>query len=82
MKTVNYDDANKDSKNKGGDTNYYDLPTGAKNIQDLIEYKDMNFSLGNILKATYRIGNCDHSDKIRDLNKIIWFAKREIDRIK
>ena len=37
---------------------------------------------GNIFKAVYRLGNCTHSDAIRDLNKIIWFVEREIKRIK
>ena len=67
-----------DSTNKGGSTSYYELPKNARELQDLIEFKDMGFSLGNILKATYRLGNCDHSDRIRDLNKIIWFANREL----
>lgn len=60
----------------------YGLPQEAKELQDLIEYRDMNFALGNIFKAVYRMGSCSHSDKVRDLNKIIWFAKRELERIK
>ena len=73
----------KDSKpiNNGGDTAYYDLPNNAKVLQDLIEYKNMNFSIGNIFKACYRIGECEHSDLTRELNKILWFAKRELSRV-
>ena len=66
--------------NNGGDTAYYDLPNNAKVLQDLIEYKNMNFSIGNIFKACYRVGECEHSDLTRELNKIIWFAKRELSR--
>jgi hypothetical protein len=73
------EDSKPQSVDNGGSTSYYALPKGAKDIQDLIEYKDMNFSLGNILKACYRLGNCDHSDRVRDLNKIIWFAERELE---
>jgi len=69
-------------KNNGGSTDYYKLPSGATELQDLIEYKNMGFSVGNIMKSAYRLGECDHSDKIRDLNKIIWFAKRELSRLK
>lgn len=68
--------------NSGGDTDYYLIPKNAEMVQDLIEYKDMNFAQGNILKAIYRLGNCKHSDAIRDLEKIIWFANRELKRIK
>jgi len=57
-----------------------DIPQGCKEIQDLIEYYDMNFALGNIFKACYRIGHCNHSSKERDLNKCIWFATRELRR--
>jgi len=59
----------------------YALPPGAKELQDLIEYRQMNFAVGNILKAAYRLGNCPHSDAARDLRKIIWFANRELARI-
>lgn len=60
----------------------YGLPENCKELQDLIEYREMNFALGNIFKAVYRMGSCSHSDKVRDLNKIIWFANRELERIK
>jgi hypothetical protein len=61
----------------GGSTpKQYGLPPGATELQDLIEYRQMPFSLGNIFKACYRMGVCDHSDNIRDINKIIWFAER------
>jgi len=68
--------------NGGSTPKQYGLPEGAKELQDLIEHREMNFALGNIFKAVYRLGNCDHSDDIRDLNKIIWFAQRELDRRK
>jgi len=68
------------SKNNGGSTDYYKLPAGATELQDLIEYKDMSFSVGNIFKSCYRLGNCEHSDRVRDLNKIIWFAQRELNK--
>lgn len=69
-------------ENNGGSTNYYKVPEGAKDLQDLIEHKNMNFALGNIFKAVYRLGECEHSEVERDLNKIIWFAERELKRLK
>tara|TARA_R100000781_G_scaffold15532_3_gene12860 strand:+ start:6516 stop:6752 length:237 start_codon:yes stop_codon:yes gene_type:complete len=62
-------------------TSYYELPEQAYELMDLIEYKNMNFSRGNIFKACYRLGEKQGSDALYDLNKIIWFAEREIDRI-
>ena len=70
------------SDNNGGSTDYYKLPENAIDLQDLIEYKALNFAQGNILKAIYRANNSTHSSYERDLNKIIWFAQRELERIK
>lgn len=69
------------AENNGGSTNYYQLPAGATELGDLIEYKKMNFNRGNIFKATYRLGEKDAATEIYDLNKIIYFAQREIKRI-
>ena len=71
-----------DNEKQGGDTpNQYALPEGATVLQDLIEYRDMNFATGNIFKAAYRLGVCGHADRASDLRKIIWFARRELLRI-
>jgi len=64
----------------GSNPDKYGLPEGAKDLQDLVEYREMNFAVGNIFKAAYRLGVCDHSDRKRDLEKIMWFAQRELDR--
>lgn len=71
------------SLNNGGSTNYYQLPPNAKEMQDLIEYRQMNFSQGNMFKAMYRANAPDntHSSYERDLHKIIWYAERELNRI-
>jgi len=69
------------NKNDGGRADYYDLPEGATVLQDLIEAKGMNFAIGNIFKAAYRLGaDSSLSSPIRDLKKIVWFAEREIAR--
>lgn len=68
-------------KSDGSSTNYYDLPPDAKDLQDLIEFKNMNFAIANIFKAAYRLGEKEGTDLQYDLNKIIFFAQRELKRI-
>ena len=69
-------------KSTGWSSEYYELPEGATELQDLIEHREMNFAIGNIFKAAYRLGNKEGSSKEYDLNKIIWFAQRELNRVK
>jgi hypothetical protein len=65
----------------GGSTpKQYGIPNGAKELQDLIEYRNMNFSMGNIFKAVYRLG-IKNKDEY-ELEKILFFANRELKRIK
>jgi len=66
----------------GGSSGYYQLPSWAKELQDLIECKNMNFAVANIFKAAYRLGEKTGTSKEYDLEKIIWFAQRELERIK
>ena len=69
-------------KSDGGSSDYYNIPEGSRDIQDLIDYKNMRFSIGNIFKACYRYGEKDGTSQLYDLNKIIFFAQREIERLK
>jgi hypothetical protein len=66
----------------GWDTDYYELPEGAREMQDLIEHRGMNFAVGNIFKAVYRMGEKNNTSREYDLNKIIWYANRELNRIR
>jgi hypothetical protein len=68
--------------NDGGSAEYYELPEGATELQDLIEYKRMNFAVGNMFKACYRLSDETHSNTEREINKILWFAKRELSRVR
>lgn len=65
-------------KSDGGSTSYYEIPSGATELNDLIEFKNMNFAQGNIFKACYRLGEKQDTDIIYDLKKIIFFANRLI----
>lgn len=62
----------------GWSSSYYVLPEDAKEIDDLIAEKHMSFRVGNIFKAAYRLGNKPGVDPEYDLEKIIWFAEREL----
>lgn len=68
-------------KSDGGSTSYYDFPEGAKTLMDLIEHRNMGFAQGNIFKAAYRLGRKAGVDDRYDLNKIIYFAQRELERL-
>jgi hypothetical protein len=68
-------------KSDGGSTDYYKIPEFAKDLQDLIEHKHMSFSIGNIFKACYRMGEKDGTSTRYDLRKMIFFANRELDRL-
>lgn len=63
-------------KSDGYATDYYDLPEGAKTLNDLIEYREMPFAIGNIFKACFRMGQKEGVDELYDLNKIIYFAEQ------
>lgn len=62
----------------GGSSDYYKFPAGATEIMDLIEHKQMSFALGNIFKACYRLGDKAGTTRKYDLEKIIFFAQREL----
>ena len=68
-------------ESNGGSSDYYKLPTNAVELQDLIESQEMNFSLGNIFKAVWRLGKKRGVDRSYDLRKIIWYAIRELAKI-
>ena len=65
----------------GGSSDYYKIPVGATDLLDLIEHKGMSFGLGNIFKACYRLGEKVGTSRKYDLEKIIFFANRELERI-
>jgi len=72
------------SENNGGETDYYKLEAEWTSIQDVIEARHMNYAQGNIYKVacTFNVGRHEATDYERELNKIIWFAQRELTRIK
>lgn len=72
------------SDNNGGSTDYYRIKDSWSMAQDVIEDRVMNYSQGNIFKVAFCFnqGRHDATSYERELNKIIYFAQRELDRIK
>ena len=72
------------AKNNGGETDYYAIKPEWTTHQDVIEARKMNYAQGNIYKVacTFNIGRHTGTDYERELNKIVYFANRELERIK
>jgi hypothetical protein len=68
-----------DTDNNGGKTDYYNLPTNATTLDDLIDFKNMTFGRGNMFKAIYRLGEKGNTSEIYDLNKIAYYVQRRLD---
>ena len=65
----------------GSTANYYELPLGATQLQDLISFKNMNSQIGEIFRACYRMGQASHSPDLRDAKKILFYAQAEVNRL-
>ena len=65
----------------GSTAAYYELPSNASELQDLISYRDMNAQIGEIFRSCYRYGIASHSDKLRDAKKIKFYIDAEIKRL-
>ena len=68
-------------KSDGSTASYYELPKNAAELQDLISYKNMNAQIGEIFRECYRYGQASHSDEIRGIKKILFYAQAELKRI-
>ena len=71
----------KQTTSDGGSTSYYTFPMTSRDIGDLIDFKEMNYNIGNIFKACYRLGEKQGISKAYDLKKIMFFATRELEKI-
>lgn len=65
----------------GSTASYYELPTDCSELQDLISAKNMNAQIGEIFRECYRYGQASHSDEIRGIKKILFYAKAELERL-
>lgn len=69
------------SKSDGSTADYYHLPQGATQLQDLISSRNMNAQDGEIFRAIYRKGRASHSDELRDARKVLFYAKAEVEML-
>lgn len=65
----------------GSTASYYELPCGSTELQDLISAKNMNAQIGEIFRECYRYGQASHSDELRGIKKILFYAKAELERL-
>lgn len=79
--TLVQDDKHESIVSDGSTASYYELPAEAKELQDLISYKNMNAQIGEIFRAAYRYGQSSHSDMLRDARKIKFYVDAEIKRL-
>ena len=68
-------------KSDGSSANYYKLPPNANELQDLISAKNMNAQIGEIFRECYRYGQASHSDEVRGIKKILFYANAELKRL-
>lgn len=69
------------SKSDGSSADYYKLPQGCTELQDLISYRNLNAQDGEIFRAIYRKGRASHSDSLRDARKVLFYATAEVKRL-
>ena len=69
------------ARSDGSTASYYQLPTGATELQDLISFRNMNAQDGEIFRAIYRKGKASHSDELRDARKVLFYAQAEVKRL-
>lgn len=74
------DEVNKE-KSDGSSADYYKLPKLATELQDLISEKNMNAQIGEIFRECYRYGQASHSDELRGIKKILFYANAELKRL-
>jgi hypothetical protein len=60
---------------------HYELPEGATELKHLIWYKDMNAQVGEAFRSLYRLDDCAHSKRKRNINKVIAYMNQELERM-
>jgi hypothetical protein len=68
-------------KSDGSTARYYELPAGATELQHLISYRNMNAQVGEAFRSLYRYGQAEHSDKLRDAKKVLFYMQAEVERL-
>ena len=72
---------NQKEKSDGLHAEYYTLPNNSTQLQDLISNRNMNAQIGEIFRECYRYGLASHSDELRGIKKILFYANAELKRL-
>ena len=65
----------------GSTADYYKLPEGATQLQDIISADNMNGQIGEIFRSCKRYDKVSHSDMLRDAKKMRFYIDAEIERL-
>ena len=69
------------SQSDGTTADYYELPEGVTELQDLIMFRDMNGQDAESIRAIYRKGIVNHSSRTRDTKKVVFYQSEELCRL-
>ena len=73
------------SEPSGLDAKYYDIPGHILDCQDLIEWLNLDFANGNILKSIVRENNpyaAKETDELYEAEKRFYFASRHLEKVR
>jgi hypothetical protein len=56
--------------------------SGAIEVFDFIRDQNLNFALGNVVKYVSRAGKKDPTKLVEDLDKAMWYLRREIEELR
>lgn len=73
--------SNEVKQDNGLTAKHYELPDGATELKHLIWYKNMNGQVAEAFRALYRLDDCAHSTRKRDLNKAKAYIDQELERM-
>lgn len=65
----------------GMTADYYELPKGVSELEELILQRNMNHQIGTIFSSCYRYGLVDHSSQLREAKKIMFYSLAEVCRL-
>jgi len=73
----------KSFNNDGGKNSFYEIPSEVKDVDDLCEYLELNFFMGNILKSLWVKKGKRHeaTDEKREAKKRVHYAQKELNRL-
>ena len=73
----------KSFNNDGGKNSFYAIPEDVKDVDDLCEYLELNFYMGNILKSLWANKGNRHeaTDEMREAKKRLHYSQKELNRL-